>query len=41
MFMEAGDGFMAEAVKATGAFDTFAPENDPETARQTCLILSG
>lgn len=28
--MEAGDGFMAEAVKATGMFDTFAPENDPE-----------
>lgn len=28
--MEAGDGFMAEAVKATGAFDTFEPENDPE-----------
>lgn len=27
--MEAGDGFMAEAVEATGAFDTFAPENDP------------
>ena len=27
--MEAGDGFMAEAVKATGDFDTFAPENDP------------
>ncbi|MBM2294320.1 DUF3768 domain-containing protein, partial [Sulfitobacter pseudonitzschiae] len=26
----AGDGFMAEAVKATGAFDTFEPENDPE-----------
>lgn len=28
--MEAGDGFMAEAVQATGAFDTFEPENDPE-----------
>ena len=28
--MEAGDGFMAEAVKAAGAFDTFEPENDPE-----------
>tara|TARA_Y100000815_G_scaffold212483_1_gene197242 strand:+ start:3247 stop:3729 length:483 start_codon:yes stop_codon:yes gene_type:complete len=28
--MEAGDGFMAEAVKATGAFETFEPENDPE-----------
>ena len=28
--MEAGDGFMAEAVKATGMFDTFEPENDPE-----------
>ena len=27
--MEAGDGFMAEAVRATGDFDTFAPENDP------------
>ena len=25
--MEAGDGFMAEAVTATGNFDTFAPEN--------------
>ncbi|MCR8550005.1 DUF3768 domain-containing protein [Salipiger sp. P9] len=28
--MEAGDGFMAEAVKATGEFDAFEPENDPE-----------
>jgi hypothetical protein len=28
--MEAGDGFMAEAVKATGMFDAFEPENDPE-----------
>lgn len=28
--MAAGDGFMAEAVKATGEFDTFEPENDPE-----------
>ena len=28
--MEAGDGFMAEAVKATGEFDTFEPENDPD-----------
>lgn len=28
--IEASDGFMAEAVKATGAFDTFEPENDPE-----------
>ena len=28
--IEAGDGFMAEAVKATGAFETFEPENDPE-----------
>ncbi len=28
--MEAGDGFLAEAVKATGAFETFDPENDPE-----------
>jgi len=28
--IEAGDGFMAEAVKATGTFDTFEPENDPE-----------
>ena len=28
--MEAGDGLMAEAVKATGAFDRFEPENDPE-----------
>ncbi|WP_068117753.1 DUF3768 domain-containing protein [Tropicimonas marinistellae] len=28
--MEAGDGFMAEAVKATGEFETFEPENDPE-----------
>jgi hypothetical protein len=27
---EAGDGFMAEAVKATGEFETFEPENDPE-----------
>lgn len=28
--MEAGDGFMAEAVKATGEFETFEAENDPE-----------
>lgn len=28
--MEAGDGFMAEAVKATGEFAMFEPENDPE-----------
>ena len=28
--MEAGDGFMAEAVKTTGEFDVFEPENDPE-----------
>jgi len=28
--MAAGDGFMAEAVKATGEFDTFEPDNDPE-----------
>ena len=28
--MEAGDGFMAEAVKATGEFDAFEPETDPE-----------
>lgn len=28
--MEAGDGFMTEAVKATGEFETFEPENDPE-----------
>ena len=28
--MEADDGFMAEAVKATGEFVTFEPENDPE-----------
>ena len=28
--MNAGDGFMAEAVKATGMFETFEPENDPE-----------
>ena len=27
---EAGDGFMAEAVKATGDFDVFEPENDPD-----------
>lgn len=26
---ERGDGFMAEAVKATGAFATFEPDNDP------------
>ncbi|KEJ94267.1 Protein of unknown function [Pseudosulfitobacter pseudonitzschiae] len=26
----AGDDFMAEAVKATGEFDSFEPENDPE-----------
>lgn len=28
--MEAGEGFMAEAVKATGEFETFEPENDPD-----------
>ncbi|SMY10135.1 DUF3768 domain-containing protein [Flavimaricola marinus] len=28
--MEAGDGFMPEAVKATGEFAMFEPENDPE-----------
>lgn len=28
--IEAGDGFMAEAVKATGEFETFEPENDPD-----------
>ena len=28
--MEAGDGFMDEAVKATGEFDVFEPENDPD-----------
>ncbi|MCA1288618.1 hypothetical protein CVM52_02880 [Pseudooceanicola lipolyticus] len=28
--MEAGDDFMAEAVKATGEFEIFEPENDPE-----------
>ena len=27
--IEAGDGFPPEAVQATGAFDTFEPENDP------------
>ncbi len=27
---EAEDGFMAEAVKATGNFDVFEPENDPD-----------
>ena len=27
--IEAGDGFVTEAVQTTGAFDTFAPENDP------------
>ena len=27
--IEAGDGFVTEAVQATGAFETFAPENDP------------
>ena len=28
--IEAGDGFVTEAVKATGAFDTFEPDNDPD-----------
>ena len=28
--MEAVDGFMDEAVKATGDFDVFEPENDPD-----------
>lgn len=27
--IEAGDGFVVEAIRATGAFDTFEPENDP------------
>lgn len=27
---EAEDGFMDEAVKATGQFDVFEPENDPD-----------
>ena len=28
--IEAGDGFVMEAVQATGAFDQFEPDNDPE-----------
>lgn len=28
--MEVGEGFMAEAVKAIGEFETFDPENDPD-----------
>jgi len=28
--MEAEDGFMDEAVKATGEFEVFEPENDPD-----------
>jgi hypothetical protein len=28
--VEAGNGSVAEAVKATGAFETFEPDNDPE-----------
>lgn len=28
--IEAGDGFVTDAVHAVGAFETFAPENDPE-----------
>ena len=28
--IEAGDGFVAEAVQAVGAFASFAPDNDPE-----------
>ncbi len=28
--MAAGDGFVAEAVKATGEFDLFEPDNGPE-----------
>lgn len=28
--IEAGDGFVAEAVQAVGAFASFEPENDPE-----------
>jgi hypothetical protein len=27
---EAEDGFMAEAIKATGEFNVFEPENDPD-----------
>lgn len=39
--MEAGDGFMAEAVKATGAFGTFEPENDPEDGTILARSRSG
>ena len=28
--IEAGDGFVMEAVQTTGAFNTFEPDNDPE-----------
>lgn len=28
--IEAGDGFVTEAIQAAGAFDTFEPDNDPE-----------
>lgn len=28
--MEAGDGFMAEAVKAAGEYERFDPEDDPD-----------
>lgn len=28
--VEAGDGFVTEAVQIVGAYDTFEPENDPE-----------
>lgn len=28
--IKAGDGFMTEAVRATGVFDTFEPDNDPQ-----------
>ena len=27
--LDAGEGFVAEAVQAVGAYDTFEPENDP------------
>ena len=27
--LDAGEGFVTEAVQAVGAFDTFEPENDP------------
>ena len=37
---EAEDGFMAEAVKATGEFDAFELENDPDGCHDFGAVIS-